>query len=46
MLSSNETDHKDSKLNNKAYWNKWYIAVVAFLIIQVVLFYWITKSFS
>jgi hypothetical protein len=32
--------------NEKSYWNRWYIAVLLFLIIQIVLFYWITKSFS
>lgn len=32
--------------NEKSYWNKWYIAVLAFLIIEMLIFYWITKSFS
>lgn len=46
MLSSNETDYKDSKLNNKAYWNKWYVGVLLFLILQIVIFYLITVEFK
>ena len=30
----------------KSYWNKWYLAVLLFLVIQIIIFYWITKSFS
>jgi hypothetical protein len=32
--------------NEKSYWNKWYIGVVLFLIVQIIIFYLITKSFS
>jgi hypothetical protein len=32
--------------NEKSYWNTWYLGVFIFLVIQIVLFYWITKSFS
>jgi len=32
--------------NGKSYWNKWYLTVFLFLVIQIVLFYWITEYFS
>ena len=32
--------------NEKAYWNKWYLAVLMFLILQIIIFYFITQSFS
>ncbi len=32
--------------NERSYWNKWYIAVLLFLIIQVVFFYFITRYFN
>jgi hypothetical protein len=28
------------------YWNRWYVAVVAFLLLQIVVFYLITKQFA
>jgi len=28
------------------YWNRWYVAVVAFLLLQIILFYYITKTFA
>ncbi len=31
--------------NEKRYWNKWYLAVFAFLILQIVLYYFITIHF-
>lgn len=32
--------------NSRSYWNKWYIAVLVFLLIQVVLYYFITRYFK
>jgi hypothetical protein len=29
----------------KTYWNKWYIALLIFLILQIILYYFITKHF-
>jgi hypothetical protein len=29
----------------KKYWNKWYIVVLAFLMLQIILYYFITKYF-
>lgn len=31
---------------NKKYWNRWYIAVLLFLIAQIVLYYFITEYFK
>ena len=28
------------------YWNKWYLAVLLFLILQIIIFYFITRSFN
>ena len=30
----------------KSYWNKWYLAVLLFLILQIILFYLITVKFK
>ena len=30
----------------KSYWNKWYIAVLIFLLIQIVLYYLLTQYFK
>ena len=32
--------------NEKSYWNKWYIIVVLFLIVQIIIFYFITIYFK
>ncbi len=32
--------------NEKAYWNKWYLAVLMFLILQIIIFYLITVEFK
>lgn len=32
--------------NEKSYWNKWYIAVLLFLIVQIIIFYLITVEFK
>ncbi len=32
--------------DGKAYWNKWYIGVLLFLIIQIIIFYLITVEFK
>lgn len=31
--------------NEKKYWIKWYIALLVFLVLQIVLYYFITKHF-
>lgn len=31
---------------NKKYWNVWYVAVVSFLVLQIILFYYLTKLFA
>ena len=31
--------------NEKSYWNKWYVGVFLFLLLQVILFYLITIQF-
>ena len=31
--------------NDTSYWNKWYIALIAFLVLQIILFYFITDYF-
>ncbi len=31
---------------NKKYWQTWYLAVLLFLLVQVVVFYWLTQKFS
>jgi hypothetical protein len=33
-------------MDEKKYWNRWYIAVVAFLVLQILAFYFITKEFA
>jgi hypothetical protein len=33
-------------MNEKKYWNRWYIAVTAFLLLQILAFYFITKKFA
>lgn len=30
----------------KSYWNWWYLAVLLFLVLQVIVFYWISKQYS
>lgn len=30
----------------KKYWNKWYFIVLAFLLAQIVIYYWITQHFT
>lgn len=30
----------------KAYWNKWYLVVLIFLILQIIIFYLITVAFK
>jgi hypothetical protein len=32
--------------SDKQYWNRWYVAVVAFLLLQIIVFYLITKQFA
>lgn len=32
--------------DEKAYWNKWYLAVLLFLILQVIAFYLVTLFFN
>jgi len=32
--------------NEKSYWNKWYIAVLVFLVVQIIIFYLITVEFK
>ncbi len=32
--------------NEKSYWNKWYLAVLAFLVLQIIIFYFISKQYS
>ena len=36
----------DAPKNDKAYWKKWYVAVIVFLLVQVVLYYLITIHFK
>jgi hypothetical protein len=31
---------------SRSYWNKWYIGVLAFLILQIIIFYFITTEFK
>jgi Mg2+ and Co2+ transporter CorA len=33
-------------MEEKKYWNRWYIAVVAFLLLLILAFYFITKKFA
>lgn len=41
------TKQKNAVMEKKStYWIGWYIAVVLFLIIQVILFQWITRYFA
>jgi hypothetical protein len=40
-MKSNKTQSGD-----KNYWNKWYMAVLVFLIMQIVIFYFITRYFN
>ena len=30
----------------KSYWNKWYIAVLAFLVLQIIIFYLLTTAYN
>jgi hypothetical protein len=32
--------------NEKTYWRKWYLIVFAFLLLQIVLYYFITQHFK
>lgn len=31
---------------NKSYWARWYIGVLAFLVFQIILFYFISKQYA
>ena len=45
-----QQDNSESKLpleeKNSSYWNKWYIIVIGFLLVQVALYYFITAYFK
>jgi hypothetical protein len=45
-INNKNTVNNPSGDGGKTYWNKWYVTVVLFLIAQIIIFYWITKSFS
>ena len=32
--------------NERSYWNKWYLAVLLFLVLQVIIFYFISKQYA
>jgi hypothetical protein len=32
--------------NEKSYWNKWYLSVLMFLILQIIIFYLISVEFK
>jgi hypothetical protein len=32
--------------NEKSYWRNWYIAVLLFLLLQIVIYYFITQQFK
>ena len=32
--------------NEKLYWNKWYLGVFLFLVVQIIIFYLITVTFK
>jgi hypothetical protein len=32
--------------NEKSYWNKWYLGVLLFLLVQVAIYYFITMKFK
>jgi len=44
--NTNHKDEKETNTGSKAYWQKWYILVIAFLVVQVILFYMITEYFK
>ena len=49
MLGSNKEDTKiktSPEDGDKSYWNKWYLAVLFFLIVQILIFYFITQFFN
>jgi hypothetical protein len=37
---------KNKMQNERSYWNKWYLAVLVFLVLQIIIFYFITKQYS
>jgi len=37
---------ESEKNNDPAYWRKWYVAVVVFLIAQVIFYFFITQHFK
>jgi hypothetical protein len=39
-------DHQKDKVPLFKSWTSWYIVVVGFLILLIVLFYWLTKTFA
>jgi hypothetical protein len=32
--------------NEKSYWNKWYLGVLLFLLVQIAIYYFITMEFK
>jgi len=32
--------------NEKSYWNKWYLLVFLFLVLQIIIFYFVTVTFK
>ena len=49
MLDSNNEDTKiknDVEDSDQSYWNKWYLGVLLFLIVQIIIFYVITVTFK
>ncbi len=49
MLSSKNKDANikiSPEDKDQSYWNKWYLAVLVFLILQIIIFYFITVAFK
>jgi hypothetical protein len=49
MLNNNNGNTKikaSAEDSDQPYWNTWYLGVLLFLLAQIIIFYWITKSFS
>jgi hypothetical protein len=46
MQPGNSAPDTPSVEESRSYWNRWYIIVIVFLLIQVILYYFITAYFS
>jgi hypothetical protein len=45
-IITNSNQNPSSESGSKSYWQKWYLAVIGFLLVQVIFYYLITIYFQ